>query len=225
MPPPGTPRLVVVPQHRLRQVWGAVVARGPAFRDPDMAAFEVLVKLLGSQSSDAFAHVREEMGAAYSLGASFESYPDASMLTMRAVFEGDKALDGVQAMLDAIAAARSGVGPEALDIARKGALASWRATLATDEGMASMLGFAVLKGQPPEDAQAWPERLRQVTAEQLVAVARKYLDPAALHLVFVGHAGYLRNAKALGFGAPVFTDGFGRPLPKATRANGTSAAK
>ena len=93
------PRLVLWVSRAIVQVWGQVAARGPAPRDRDFPAVVVLSTLLGGKIDSAiFHHVREDMGAAYTLGSSIDHYADASILAIGGSFDRDQAVDGMRAV-------------------------------------------------------------------------------------------------------------------------------
>jgi zinc protease len=216
-PPPATaagPRIVAFHTKGTRQILGAVAARGPAPLDGDSAAFEVATELLGApQTSMAFRHVREEMGAAYDVGAGVRFYTDASAFLARGSFDRDRAIDGVQGLLDAIRELRDAdVAADALDRAKRARIAAWRRTMETDEGIAGVLAGGVLIGLTPAQLQRRPERVAAVTAADVRAAARRYLGVGALHVVLAGDPDFLVTAQALRFGVPVRVDGLGHEM-------------
>jgi hypothetical protein len=55
----------------------------------------------------------------------------------------------------------------------------------------------------------WPARIAAVSAADVYAVARRYLDPRSLRAVLSGNPKLLPDAKSMDFGDPVRTDAFG----------------
>jgi zinc protease len=84
--------------------------------------------------------------------------------------ELEQAIDGVLAEL-----AETGVTQEELDRARNAFLADFVYTTDSQSRMARHYGWRLATGQSVADVEAWPERLKQVTAEDVREVARKYL--------------------------------------------------
>jgi zinc protease len=189
-----------------------VAARGPAPSEPEAAAFEVLAEGLGApNTSNLYRHVREELGAAYMVQGNLRWRRHASELLLRGSFDRDKAIDGMQAMLDAIRAVRvAELAPDALEDAKRARIAAWRFATETDEGIAGMLARAVLDGIPPESTQQLPARLRAVTAAQVQEIARRRLGVDSLRIVLVGDPEYMVTAQSLRFGMPTRVDRFGR---------------
>lgn len=216
-PPPaaaGGPRIAAFHVRVVRQILGAVVARGPAPGDADAAAFEVVGQLLGAPlASIAYQHIREEMGAAYSVGVSVQRYPDVSSLMLAGSFDREKAIDGVQGLLDGIRSLREAeVGPEALEQAKRSLAGAWRRARSTDAGTARLLADAVEFGLSPSSIDEQLARYASVTAADVRRAARAYLGIGALRVVLVGDPEFLVTAQALRFGVPVRVDDYGREL-------------
>ena len=215
-PLPAGPRIVLVVNRAIGQVWGVVAARGPAVDDRDFAAFVVLTHLLGGrQDSTLFHHVREDLGAAYSVAGSLDWYKGLSVMSLTASFDRQDAITGVRALLDAIGTVQvADPPPDVVERARASAVAGARLQATTDEGIAATLAGAVPLGLRGDFfLREWPELLASVSAAQVGAVARRYLRPEGLRVVLMGKQEYVRGAQSLGLGDPVWTDAFGRPLP------------
>jgi zinc protease len=212
--PLSGPRIAAFHVPAMVQVMGTLVARGPAPRDVDFVAFQVLTELLGgTPSSEAFQHVREEMTAAYQVGSWLEGYSEVSVLGLGGSFERGKVIDGMARLLESVRTVREqGPTPETLERAKRAAVARWRRTMATDEGISGILGAGALTGVPVEATLDLPSRIRAVLAADVQAAARRYLTVPLLRVVLVGNSELLVQAPTLGFGVPTQVDGFGRPL-------------
>ena len=84
--------------------------------------------------------------------------------------ELDKAIDGVLAELT-----ETGVTQEELDRARNAFIADFVYTTDSQSRMARHYGWRVATGQSVADVEAWPDRLKRITVEDVREVARKYL--------------------------------------------------
>ncbi|MGZ5850181.1 MAG: M16 family metallopeptidase [Methyloceanibacter sp.] len=82
----------------------------------------------------------------------------------------DQAIQGVVAELR-----RDGVSQAELDRARSSYLAEFVYTADSQSRMARHYGWRLATGMSIEDVEAWPDRLRKVTVEDIHAVAQKYL--------------------------------------------------
>jgi zinc protease len=84
--------------------------------------------------------------------------------------ELDQAIDDVLAELT-----ETGVTQEELDRARNAFIADFVYTTDSQSRMARHYGWRVATGQSVADVEAWPDRLKRVTVEDVREVARKYL--------------------------------------------------
>jgi zinc protease len=82
----------------------------------------------------------------------------------------DRAVDGVVAELR-----EGGVTEPELDRARSAYLAEFVYTSDSQSRMARHYGWRLATGMSVEDVEAWPERLKKVTVEDIHKVAQKYL--------------------------------------------------
>ena len=83
----------------------------------------------------------------------------------------------------------------------------------TTAAIASALSVLVLYALPGDYYDRYRERVRGITAEQILAAARQHLHPDALQLVVVGNAGAIRGPlEKLGFGPTTLYDTRGHPL-------------
>ena len=84
--------------------------------------------------------------------------------------ELDEAIDGVIAEV-----IETGVTQEELDRARNSFLADFVYTTDSQSRMARHYGWRISTGQSVADIEAWPDRLKRVTVEDVREAARKYL--------------------------------------------------
>ena len=203
---PG-PRVALVRNRGLTQVRGAVFARGPAPSSEDMLAPAVVAELLaGGPSSTLLEQLREEAGAAYSLGARTSAARTASWISLAASYDADKAVAGVAAVLAAIRALRAGhVTDDQVAVARETIVAQWREEQASVDGAAAMYASAIALGLGMDWARDLPARVASVRREDLVRVANQYLTDPAMHVVFEGDDRWL-DVDPLGMGGPTELD-------------------
>ena len=69
----------------------------------------------------------------------------------------------------------NGVTDEELEDAKKLLIADTIYAIDSQSTLARIFGVALTSGQTVQDVQEWPERIEKVTAEQVQAVAKKYL--------------------------------------------------
>ena len=203
---PG-PRVAVVRNRGLTQVRGAVFARGPAPPSEDTLALAIVAQLLaGGPSSTLFEQLREEAGAAYSLGAGTSAARTASWFSLAASYDADKAVAGVGAVLAAIRALRAGhVSDDQVAVARETIVAQWREQQSSVDGAVAMYASSIALGRGPDWPRDLPARVASVRREDLVRVANQYLTDPAMHVVFEGDDRWL-DVDPLGMGGPVELD-------------------
>jgi zinc protease len=121
--------------------------------------------------------VIEQKQAASAGGWYSDSGLDAGRLAFSAIGsekvsapELEQAIDGVVAELR-----ESGITQEELDRARSAYIAEFVYTSDSQSRMARLYGWRLAVGMTVEDVEAWPDRLKQVTIEDIRQVARKYL--------------------------------------------------
>jgi zinc protease len=214
-PPPPLPDGPHVVFHRNRsisQVFGFFVARGPKPGYSDAAAFALLAHVLGGRNdSTVYQSVREDLGAAYTVGASIDWYPDTSVVKIGGSLDPERATSGMRGLFDAIVAARdTDVSSDDVDRAKAVLIGEYCHLVGTDEGLAAQLGGAVLSGLGVEQARRWPALLAAVSAAEIRASARRYLAASNLRIVLSGRPQFAAIASSLGFGEPAQTDTFGR---------------
>ena len=217
MPPPSpaTAQIAVCGNGGSRQVASEVAARGPAPRDPDAPAFEVLAQLLGGRLDSAlFRNVREGMGTSYIIESSVSWFVDSSLVGFIASYDGADVFPGVRETLATIAQLRDAEVPlDVVERAKGTALAAWHASTSTALGIANRIAGDALRGVPLQTTEQWPALIGQVAASDVHAAAQRYLGTRSLRLVFVGWPNFIGTAQTLDLGKPLQTDFSGRAKP------------
>ncbi|MBK7976103.1 MAG: insulinase family protein [Deltaproteobacteria bacterium] len=156
-------------------------------RDPDLYALDVLASVLGSgRSSRLYQTVKDQQKlvldvAAFNYTPTYPGYFGVSATAEAANLEAARA-----AILAVLEDARRRA-PDAAELARvKREIASSRVfNLMTAEGIAEQLGQDWLTTGDLDFARLYAERIQSVTPEQVLAVARKYLDPMKLNVALL----------------------------------------
>jgi len=195
-----SPRISIYRSRGLAQIHASVFARGPDPASDDSVVLPVLAAILGgATSSRLFEQLREESGDAYAAEGDMAAGPGVTWLAIRASFDSDKAIHGVEAILAAIRQVRAGhVSPDELAVAREVVVARWRVAMSTLEGAGHVYATSVL-GRAPFDPQKTPARMAAVSAEDVARVAKTYLTNDALRVYLAGEDRWLDTA-ALGMG-------------------------
>jgi zinc protease len=177
-PPPLRPQRVDMPREGghayLGLAWPA-----PRLDHGDTPAVDLLVSILGGQRSSRLVQsLREVRGLAVSVDAGFTALAAAGAILVTAQVDPVNLAPAEAQILDEIRRVRdAGVTPAELRRAITKAEAAHEFETETAQGRAVALGRAETIWTIEEEL-AYVSRLRLVTAEQVRAVARRYLDPA-----------------------------------------------
>ena len=151
---------------------------GPGVRDRDVYAMDVLLYALGrGRVSRLTRSIRERLGLAQDISASFATGLDPALFQVFAVAEPENLVRAEEAILNEIAAVREqGISEEELVRAKN--LLEGEDILAThtSRGMATNLGYYATIADV-EFALTYLDRIRQVSREDVQRVAQRFLDP------------------------------------------------
>lgn len=106
-------------------------------------------------------------------------YRDSGIFMLYGMPNGGKDIDAVEQGIDDVLAKllSEGANEDEVEHAKRILISDNIYSRDSQSGMARMFGSALTTGLTVEDVLAWPERLEKVTADQVTAVARKYLRP------------------------------------------------
>ena len=155
--------------------------------DPDRYVLMVLNSLLGrGMSSRLFKEVRERRGLAYSVGSFVSRHSDTGLFAIAAGVSPEKIDEAVQVILAELdKLVQEPVGEEELTKARDYTVGSFRLSLETPIALAQWSGESLLTMGEIEPIEMVVERLRAVSADDLLRIARRVLvlEKAALAVV------------------------------------------
>ncbi|HLH93207.1 MAG TPA: pitrilysin family protein [Xanthobacteraceae bacterium] len=181
-PQPAGPRTVMLADPRVAQpsLQRSYLVPSYAKSRKDAAALEVLAHVLGSGLTSRLyralvidAHLAVNAGGFYQGSAL-----DDSALGVFAMPQPGVAFPAIEAAINDVIAEliKNGVGTDELERAKTHMIA--QAVYAQDNqaALARWYGTALCTGLTVKDVQAWPDLIRSVTAEQVRAAARTWLD-------------------------------------------------
>jgi zinc protease len=183
-PPSAGPRAITVRHQNVREpqlhriyVVPSVVTAKPG----EAEALSVLSEILGGGSTSRFYDqlVRGDGPATYA-GAGYQS---GGLDDMRFIVYGlpkpGVGLRDLETRIEAVIAdlQQHGVTAEELARAKRSSIAQAIYSLDNQTALANILGQALALGRDLQDVQTWPSRIQAVTAEDVQAVAQKYLRP------------------------------------------------
>lgn len=142
-------------------------------------ALDLLAEILGGGNrSRLYQQLVVKQGIAGEAGAWFQgTMLDATNFTVYGSPRGDAKLSDVEAAVDAEIAriAKDGVTPDELEKAKDRYVRSVIFAHDKQDDMANMYGSTLATGGKVKDIEEWPDRIRKVTADEVKAVAVRYL--------------------------------------------------
>jgi predicted Zn-dependent peptidase len=162
----------------------------PAFshRNERRFALHLLNVVLGANaSSRLFQEMREKRGLCYSVSSHWLSLNDGGALGISAGLDRrnlEKSLRLILAQFDLLS--KKPIGSAELRRAKEYTIGSNRMALERSSSQNSRLGGALLAQGKIIDIETVNERLRAVTSDDILSVAREILDPSRLTVAVVG---------------------------------------
>lgn len=182
-PPPAAARSLTLADPRVEQPLMQRAYLVPSFRlakAGETEALEVLAHVLGTGSnSRLYQALVVDKPVAVSAGAYYDSSAyDMAKFTVYGVPARGVSLSELEAAADAViaAVAEGGVTDDEIERSKSRLIADAVYAQDNQATMARWYGQALMSGATVEDVQKWPERIRAVTAAQVQAAARAWLD-------------------------------------------------
>ncbi|UDL91320.1 insulinase family protein [Mesorhizobium sp. PAMC28654] len=148
-------------------------------KDGEAEALDLLAEILGGGTrSRLYQQLVVKQGIASSAGAFFQgTMLDDTNFTVYGAPRGDAKLADVEAAVDAevMRIAKDGVTSEELEKAKDRYVRSMIFARDKQDSMANIYGSTLATGGNVQDVQQWPDRIRKVTADEVKAVAVRYL--------------------------------------------------
>jgi zinc protease len=142
-------------------------------------AIDTLSIVLGDgPTSRLYRQLVEEKNVAANAGASFSAVAlDGGSLTVYAVAGDDVKLEALERAIDDSIAQfiKEGPSAEELEQAKDAMIASYVYSADNQAGLAARYGSNLVIGRSIADIEGWPDKVAKVTAEDVKAVAAKYL--------------------------------------------------
>ena len=163
---------------------------GPLRMNPDHYAIRVMNQILGGGdlSSRLGDGIRNRRGLAYSIYSYFVAGKNAGRFQLAMQTRNESAREAIEvAKAEIERIRRDGVTAEELQDAKNYLTGSFALGLDTNDDVADFLGQVEYLGLGLDYADRYPGLIRKVTAEDVLRVARKYLQPEKLILVVVGN--------------------------------------
>ncbi len=182
-PPPVAPKRVNMVDERAGQATMVRHYIGPAYSKAaprEAEALDLLMKVLGGGSTSRLYKslvVDQKLASSAEAGYSGEALDSGRIAFYGVAADGVKLVD-LEAAIDKVIAdvKASGVSPRELESARNQYIASYVYESDGIGALARRYGWGLVNGQTIVDIEDWPNRLKQVTADDIKMVAAKYLN-------------------------------------------------
>lgn len=158
--------------------------------DPDYAAINVLAEILGTGfASRLFNEIRTKRGLAYMAGSSSgTSIPRPGVFFGYAGTRSDSALVTLGLLRRELRkVTEEPVTQEELDRARDGILNSYVFQYASKGRIASRMAYLDFYGYPEDFTSSYPEQVKALTVDDLLAAARRHIYPDDFQVLLVGN--------------------------------------
>ena len=186
---PGTPKVTLVA--RPNSVQTLILVGGPSMTrlDADYPALTVANRIMGGTMGRLFRHLREEKGYTYGIGSGFTADRYRGDWSASTSVRTAVTADALRDLMAEIAEMRDKPVPASeFQDSKRAIEASFALSL---ENANSILSYYIQSwrfGLPADYSDTYPAKINAVTVEQAQAAAKKYWDPARLHIVTVGDA-------------------------------------
>ncbi|NLA50055.1 MAG: insulinase family protein [Bacteroidales bacterium] len=158
----------------------------------------------GGASARLFMVLREEKGYTYGAYSSFNGRGKYGTFSAHASVRSDATFESVMLFRDIMQEYRKGVSDDTVEFTKGSLLKANALRFETNEALLGMLRTMKLYGLPEDYIKQEEAYLRELTADRMNAIIRKYIDPLRMYYVVVGDAKtQLAALEKIGFGKPV----------------------
>ncbi len=178
---------VVLKEKDARRVYLDMGFHGPSMRDPDVYAWDLLSMILGNGETSRLYHaVKDRKGLVDTVYASSYTPRDPGLLLVGGTLAPEKAKEALREILFETfrIGAASPEGPE-LSRAKTATETDFLYSLESQSALARHVGFYETTLNDAAFEHTYLQRIRAVTAADIVAAARKYLTPENLTVAAV----------------------------------------
>jgi predicted Zn-dependent peptidase len=179
---------VAVESRPISQANLAMALPALARKDPDRYALMIFNSLLGrGMSSRLFREVRERRGLAYSVGSAVSRYHDTGALVINAGVAPQNLKEAAQVIVGELRKLlEEPVGDDEMTRVRDYTVGNFRLSLETPMALGQLTGDLLLTMGEIEPVESVVEKLRAITADDLLRVAGRIVQAGKLVLAVVG---------------------------------------
>jgi zinc protease len=217
---PTGARLILVDQPDAGQTALQIAIMGPARDTPDFPALQIMNGVLGGMfSSRLNNNLRETRGLTYGIHSQFDYDRQPAPFSVETSVQQNATGEAVREILREVAAMRERpVSADELTASRNAQLLSLPGQFETNADIGASLTELFVYGLPPDYYDSLAKRLAEVSADDVQAVARRWLDPDKMIVVAVGEKRkILPQLQKLGLGQIEVRDDDGQVPDKSAR--------
>jgi zinc protease len=177
--PARTQKIIKEIRRDVRQGYLIFAWPGPSIKEPqDVYAMDVLITALSEgRSSRFYKNLKKERGLVTTIDASYFTQKEPGIFNIYAEFPYENRVAVEQAILSELKEILDGkLSAEEVERAKRVLLAREALQAETAAGFAGTLGFYSVVAGDYQFALTYPEKIRAVTVEDVLAVARKYIN-------------------------------------------------
>jgi predicted Zn-dependent peptidase len=200
LPPPPQPavarRVVLVDMPGAAQTELHIGGLSMERRDPDYIAATVLFNVLGGGiGSRLFRILRDEKGYAFAAGSVLTAYRFPGFWRVVAAVRTDTTADSLSIILEQLRRlCDEPIPADELNRAKAGAVGNFAMNLEQPAQLMNLFYLRYRYGFSTDYWERYPAKLAACTAQEIQAVARKYMNPEQAHIIAVGDAAKIRGA-------------------------------
>jgi len=216
VPAPKATTIYLVDKPKAAQSVFAIGLPGPPRDTPDYYAIEVMNQILGGLFQSRINHdIREVKGYSYGAGSGFDYGRGPGAFEAGGGIVTAKTDSALIEFMKQLKGAQGGVPFTDDEIAQGKAslIQSLPRRFSSVNAIGASVGSVFVEGLPDAYWQQFAENVQRVTADDLVRVARKYIDLDHLNIVIVGDRATIEAPlKATGIAPVVILDADGKPI-------------
>jgi Predicted Zn-dependent peptidases len=189
-PPPDETRKEVLERKEKAQTHIILGFQAPTLKDPDHYPFEVLNAILSGQGGRLFLELRDQRSLAYTVTSFFTSGLEPGFFGIyigTAPEKQDEAIQGIKEQLALFL--EKGIIQEELKRAQNHLVGNFEIGLQQNSSQTAKIAFDELYGIGWDAYKHYPERIYSVTRDDIMRVARKYIDLDSYTLAVVKPGG------------------------------------
>ncbi len=185
--PPETPPVIAL-IHKPGQVQSQIVMSLPSVKrtHPDYWKINFLMSIFGGSDSLLYTRLRDDLGLVYSAGFYGTYKWQAGILTGYIGCKGDKTADAIAQTIEIMNSLHQDVPENELEQKRLDALNSFVFNVDTPTDLVNVYGRYYMRDEPLDTLAKIQTAFINVSREDLLRLARQYLDPGKLQIFVVG---------------------------------------